>query len=230
LDNTEKQMLTNLLRNDANVPKSESISNNRLSWRQMGYVFIDWRIYLYVIIAVGDLAVKKCLIVYLPSIIQDMGFAKEQVCLMIIPPYALACLSSLLGGYLTMRRNEHSFHLAFFLSIGILGFILMISLINSGKASMYISICIAFCGTFPALSILLSWLTNNVGGHTKRAIAVGFVAAMGQIGGIIMPQVRLIFYFSLIDRNVSYRFIKMLTNRQHIAQAMPLVLVFCAWR
>jgi nitrate/nitrite transporter NarK len=161
----------------------------------MRYVFTDWRIYLYAIIAVGDLAVKKCLIIYLPSIILDMGFAKEQVCLMTIPPYALACLSTLLGGYVTTRRNEHSSHLAFFLSIGILGFILMISLIDSGKTAMYVSVCIAFCGAFPALSILLSWLTNNVGGHTKRAIAVGFVSATGQIGGIIMPQVRIIFFF-----------------------------------
>ncbi len=188
-------MLTNLLRIDSNVAKYESTSSNRLSWRQIRYAFTDWRIYLYAIIAVGDLAVTKYLTIYLPSIIQDMGFAKEQVCLMTIPPYALACLSTLLGGYVTTRRNKHSFHLAFFLSIGILGFILMISLVDSGKAAMYVSVCIAFCGALPALSILISWSTNNVGGPTKRVIAIGFVSAMGQIGGIIMPQVRIIFFF-----------------------------------
>src|SRR5260221_279759 len=122
-------MLTNLLRTDVNVSKCESTSSNKLSWRQMRYVFIDWHIYLYVIIAIGDLAVKKSLISYLPSIIQDMGFAKEQVCLMTMPPYALACLSSLLGGYLTTRRHEQ-FSSCFFSFNWYTGFYLDVSLIN----------------------------------------------------------------------------------------------------
>ncbi|CAF4158110.1 unnamed protein product [Rotaria magnacalcarata] len=33
-----------------------------------------------------------------------------------------------------------------------------------------------------------SKLKNNVGGHTKRTIVVGFVSAMGQLGGIMLPH------------------------------------------
>jgi hypothetical protein len=35
----------------------------------------------------------------------------------------------------------------------------------------------------------MSWLTKNVGGHTKRAMAVGFAMGIGQIGGIVAPLV-----------------------------------------
>jgi hypothetical protein len=73
--------------------------------------------------------------------------------------------------------------------MALLGFILMISLIDYNKWATYASTCIATGGTFGALTILLSWLTNNVGGHTKRVMAIGFVMSMGQIGGIVMPQV-----------------------------------------
>lgn len=182
-------MLTNLLRSDACVLKFESTSSSKISWHQMGYLFLDWHIYLYTVISVCDLAVQKCLFMYLPSIIQDMGFATEYVSLMIIPPYTFAFFSSLLGGYVATCRKEHSLCLAFLLSCGILGFILMMTSAYLSKAALYISVCVAFFGTFSALPVLASWFTNNVSGHTKLTVAVGFGSAMTQIGGIIIPYV-----------------------------------------
>ncbi|CAF1000613.1 unnamed protein product [Rotaria sordida] len=86
LDNCEKQLLTNLLREDAGLANSEPASSTRLSWRQVRYAFIDWRIYLYVMIAVGDLGVMKCLTTYLPELVKSMSDSKE-VHLMTIPLY-----------------------------------------------------------------------------------------------------------------------------------------------
>ncbi|CAF1068887.1 unnamed protein product [Rotaria sordida] len=188
LDNCEKQLLTNLLREDAGLANSEPTSSTRLSWRQVRYVFIDWRIYLYVMIAVGDLAVHKCLTTYLPELAKPMSDFKE-VHLMTIPLDFVACICCLLAGYSSSCRNEHSFHLAFCLSIALLGFILMITLYDQGNVALYVSTCIAYCGAFSAFPLLLSWLTNNVGGHTKRALAVGFLVGMAQMGGALAPLV-----------------------------------------
>ncbi len=66
----------------------------------------------------------------------------------------------------------------------------MVTLNVQGKAALYVSNCIACCGVFSGLPLLLSWITNNIGGHTKRFIAIGFVMTVGQIGGIIWPFVR----------------------------------------
>ncbi|CAF1060970.1 unnamed protein product [Rotaria sordida] len=57
------------------------------------------------------------------------------------------------------------------------------------NVALYVSTCIACCGTFSAFPLLLSWLTNNVGGHTKRAMAVSFFVGMGQMGGALAPLV-----------------------------------------
>ncbi|CAF1193017.1 unnamed protein product [Rotaria sordida] len=65
----------------------------------------------------------------------------------------------------------------------------MIILTNQNQAATYISICIAHCGTLAALPILVAWVTNNVGGHTKRAVAVSFATAVVQIGGVLVPQI-----------------------------------------
>jgi MFS family permease len=181
--------LTNLLRDDAGIADRE---NAQLSWRQVLYVFIDWRIYLYALIGIGNLGVAKYLTTYFPSLVEDMHHSEANVHIMTALPYASALVCCLLVSYSASRRNEHGFHLMFSLSVALLGFIIMLTLINRGKVVLYVSLCITCSAIFSALPLLLSWLTNNVGGHTKRSIAIGFVMGIGQIGGIISPFVRLL--------------------------------------
>jgi hypothetical protein len=68
----------------------------------------------------------------------------------------------------------------------------MIIPINRVTAELYVSTSIVCCGVFSAFPLLLSWLTNNVGGQTKRSIAIGFLMGISQIGGVILPFVRLL--------------------------------------
>ncbi|CAF3664230.1 unnamed protein product [Rotaria sp. Silwood1] len=179
LNNIEKQLLTNLLRDDAGVADSESIPGTRLSWRQVRYVFIDWQIYLYSIIAGGNFAATKYLIAFLPTLIKAAGYTKTEAHLMTALPYAVACVCALLVGYSSSHRNEHGYHLVFCLLVALLGFILMFTLSNQGKVAICISSTVSCCGAFSALSLPLSWLTNNVGGHTKRSMAISFVMGRG---------------------------------------------------
>jgi hypothetical protein len=190
LNNCEKQLLTNLLRDDSGIANGE---NALLSWQQVFYVFIDWRIYLYALIAIGNLGIMKYLTAYLPLLVEEMDIPKETgVHLMTVPLYVFVLMCCLLVSYSASRRYELGFHLMFCLIVALLGFILMLTLIDRGKATLYVSSCIACCGIFSAIPLLLSWLTNNIGGQTKRSIAIGFVLGIGQIDGIILPLVRLL--------------------------------------
>jgi sugar phosphate permease len=143
------------------------------------------------VIGICDFGVIKFVTMYLPSLIQSMGHTAATAHYMTAPPCVIAFVFCLLAGYSSSRQKEHGFHLAFCLAVGLLGFILLLALFNQGKTALFVSTCIACCGTFAACPLVLSWLTNNVGGHTKRATAVGFVVCIGQIGGIVAPQVRL---------------------------------------
>ena len=180
--------MTNLLIKDAGPANSESTSSTRLSWRQVRHAFIDWRVYLYVVIGVGNFTVFKCLVMYLPEFLNRMSVSKEEH-LLAIPIYFVICICCLTIGYSSSCRNEHSFRLIFCLLIALLGFILKVTLFNEGDIAMYVSTCIACCGTFSAVPLLFSWLAYNVGGHTKRAVAIGLTNTICQIGGVLGPQV-----------------------------------------
>lgn len=185
----EKQLLTNILLKDEIIPDSD---DSLLSWRQAFYVFIDWRIYLYVLINIGSLGLLKYITTYLPIVVGDIGIRQPELYLMAAPPYVIAFVYSLLVCYSSSKRNEHSFHLIFCLLIALLGFILMLTLIDQGKAVLYVSSCIVCSGISSSFPLLLIWLTKNVSGHTKKPIAIGFFVAIGQLGGVILPLVRLL--------------------------------------
>ncbi len=174
------------------MANSETESDSRLSWQQVRYVFIDWRIYLYVIIVVGNLGAMQSITLFLPSLVNDMNQSNSLTHLLTAPPYVIACLCCIIGGYSSSRRSEHGFHVAFFLFLALVGFILMASLADRGKIPVYISSCIACCGVYTAFPILLSWLTKNIGGHTKRAVAVCCFMTIGQLGGVLASQVRIL--------------------------------------
>ncbi|CAF4993933.1 unnamed protein product [Rotaria sp. Silwood1] len=55
LTNIEKQLLTNLLRDDVGLVDYNPASSTELSWREVHYVFVDWKVYLYAFTTVGNL-------------------------------------------------------------------------------------------------------------------------------------------------------------------------------
>ncbi len=190
LNNIEKQLLTNLLQNDAGVVNGDLTSTTRISWRQVYYVFIDWRIYLYALIAGGFNPIIICPSTFLTLIGETKDYSDAVVQLMMALSYVFAFVCCLLVGYSSSRRNEHGHHLAFCLIISLLGFILMLGLFGHGQVVTYIGIIISLSGVFSAFPLILAWLTNNVGGHTKRAMAIGCVMGISRIGGSVMFLVR----------------------------------------
>ncbi|CAF4008914.1 unnamed protein product [Adineta steineri] len=186
---SDQQTLTNCLLQDAGVSMNELTQNRIPSCQQIFCVFNDWRIYMYAVIAMGNYAITKYLTAYLPSLVHLMGYRPAEAHLLAIPPYTIACISCLLVGYSSSRRNEHVYHLVSCLLVALVGFVLWITLPVNAKVVMYISTCIACCGMFSAFPLLLSWLTNAINGRTETAMAISFIMGIGQIGGIVLPLV-----------------------------------------
>lgn len=131
----------------------------------------------------------RCWTVYSPSFTVVSPDNDPYARLWSVPPYVMASFCILILGYSASRKNEHGYHLTASLGISTIGFILMAILVNANPIAMYASLIITCCGTFSAFPILLSWLTNNIGGHTKRALAIGFMTGFGKLGGILAPWV-----------------------------------------
>lgn len=148
--------------------------------------------YLYFLISAGSLGTIKCLTLFHPTLIQSLINPPALVHLLIAPPYIIACLCCWLGGFSSSRRNEHGFHITISLSVGLLGFILMIIFAGRNTIAIYIGSCIACCGLYTSFPLALAWLTKNVSGQTKRTLAICIFMASGQLGGAISSQVSVV--------------------------------------
>lgn len=190
LNNIEKQLLTNLLRHDASIADHDLTLNSPVSWRQVRFVFIDWQIYLYGLINFGNAIVLLSLTTLLPALIKTTSNSQTTAHLVTIPFYTVGCICCLLVNYSSSRRNEHGYHVIFCLLVSLSGCILMLTLFEKGNVAIYISTGLTLCGVFPTFPLLLSWLTNNIGGHTKRTMAISFVIGIGEMSGIFIPEVR----------------------------------------
>lgn len=155
-------------------------------------MLLDRRIYLYFIIATANLGTSKCLALVYPSLIHDWIGSPSLAHLITAPPYMVACISCIVGGLSSSRRNEHGYHISFFLLIAILGFILMILFTEIDPLAVYIGSCVACCGLYPAFPLSLAWLTKNTSGPSKRALAVCLFTASGQIQSALSYQVKII--------------------------------------
>jgi cyanate permease len=182
-------MLTNRLRQDTGLSCN---GEHIFSWQQVRSVFFDWKVYLYMFIYVGNSIAAHCLIIYLPTLIsKGMGFSNANAQLMSAPPHVISCVTTLLISFSAGHFNERGYHLTFALLIGIIGYILLITLTKYGATVLYIATCITCVGTYSTIPLIMSWFTNNIGGHTKRAVAIGFIIGFGNISGIVVGHVSL---------------------------------------
>jgi hypothetical protein len=47
---------------------------------------------------------------------------------------------------------------------------------------MYVASIITTTGVFSHIPAMLSWFTNNIGGHTKRGVATAIIISIGNVG------------------------------------------------
>lgn len=119
---------------------------------------------------------------FLPTIIKSMGYKNSKAQLMTVPPYVVACVFTISGGFLADQFKQRGIFMIGFCLLAIIGFTMLISTEN---------VHIQYAGTFLAASGIyanipggVAWNSNNIGGSTKRAVGLGLHAACANLGGI----------------------------------------------
>ncbi|CAF1336783.1 unnamed protein product, partial [Didymodactylos carnosus] len=184
LDEDERQLLIERLRVDAGAA-----NEIHFSWKQVQDVFTDYHVYLYVIMFIGHVCPVYCISLFLPTIINGMGYTKMAAQGLSACPYLIACVFVILFALSSANTMERGLHTSFTAMISIIGFTLLLVLTKYGPQALYIATFIACIGVFTNLPPLLSWITNNIGGHTKRNVAIAFIVSVGNLGGVVAGQI-----------------------------------------
>ncbi|KAF3767030.1 MFS general substrate transporter [Cryphonectria parasitica EP155] len=127
---------------------------------------------------------------FLPSIIQSLGYTAAKAQLLTIPPYAFAFVTTLSVAALSERLNKRAPFLAGSAAFGAIGYIILLANKNptARPGISYLGTFFAAGGIYPATALALSWPAINVSGQTKRAVANAMQISIGNCGAVLGTQ------------------------------------------
>jgi MFS family permease len=157
---------------------------------KMKYIFAslkDWKTWLGIFVYVGADMPLYAFSLFLPTIINQLGFTANPANLLTVPVYVFACIVTCGVGFTADRRGRRGYFNIGFLCIGAAGYIILVASRNA--ALSYFAVYMATCGIYPVIPNTVSWVSNNVEGSYKRSVSLAMVISLGNINGAVSSNV-----------------------------------------
>ncbi|PSR82838.1 major facilitator superfamily domain-containing protein [Coniella lustricola] len=169
---------------------SDCTHDERFTWGNVLKAFKDPKCWLYGLAFHTMSLPLYTLSLFMPSIIQSLGYTAANAQLLTIPPYAFAFATTLSIAALSERFNQRALFLAGSSAFGTIGYIILLS--NTDPTARpgvsYAGTFFAAGGIYPATALALSWPAINVSGQTKRAVANAMQISIGNLGAVLGTQ------------------------------------------
>ncbi|KAF2114154.1 major facilitator superfamily domain-containing protein [Lophiotrema nucula] len=155
--------------------------DDTFEWKYVKAAFLDWQVWTNIWVYWGIVAPLYGISLFLPTIINNLGYTSSTAQLLTVPIYITASVLAIAVAYLSDRYGKRSPIILACLVIMAVGFIMCISTDTPGV--VYAGVFIAACALYPAFPGNITWLSNNVAGSTKRATAQAIQIAGGNLAG-----------------------------------------------
>ncbi|KAJ5159419.1 uncharacterized protein N7482_006423 [Penicillium canariense] len=181
LSKEEREFIQFRLRND-----NDSTRDETFSWSAVLDAFKDPKVWLYGL-GFHTLSLPLyTLSLFLPTIINELGYSAAEAQLLTVPPYAVATIMTIGVAILSEKTHRRAPFIMGSAALACIGYIILLSEHRAGVS--YVGTIFAAAGLYPAVAIVLSWPANNVSGQTKRCIAGALQISIGNLGAVIGTQ------------------------------------------
>nr|GAT46680.1 high-affinity nicotinic acid transporter [Mycena chlorophos] len=164
-----------------------SAAGEKLRWKYIWKSLIDWKTWCGMMIYVGADMPLYAFSLFLPTIINQLGFDATPANLLTVPVYVWACMITCLVGFLADKYQNRGIFNLVFLCIGGAGYIILIA--SRNPALSYFATFVATCGIYPIIPNTIAWMSNNVEGSYKRSVSLAMVISFGNINGAVSSNV-----------------------------------------
>ena len=124
---------------------------------------------------------------FLPSIIEGMGYEDTTAQLFTVPPNFLAFLVVIGVSFLSDRIKMRGPLIISGFTIAAIGYIMQLATSTSGVR--YAGTFFIAAGAFPCSPLVLAWLSNNLAPHYTKATGLGFIVAFGNCGAFVAVSI-----------------------------------------
>jgi len=147
----------------------------------------DYKMWLGMVIYMGCDMPLYAFSLFLPTIVQGLGYTGAKAQLLTVPPYAAAAVLTILIGYIADRTRQRGLCNIAVSLIGIVGFSMLLG--AESNSVRYAGTFLGALGIYPCIANTISWVSNNIEGVYKRGVVLGFVIGWGNLNGIVSSNI-----------------------------------------
>jgi len=123
----------------------------------------------------------------MPQIIRNMGFTSTRAQLLTAPPYTCGAIAAVVSAYFADRLTWRMPFIVGSQSLLVIAYAILFvkaENISDNVPLCYFCVFLACIGVYPILPGVNTWTINNLAGAEKRAAGIGWMIAMGNLGGL----------------------------------------------
>lgn len=163
-------------------------ANEKFEWTYVKDALIDIKTYFSFVIQFCQDTILYGFSTFLTAILKlGLGYTAREAQYMSVPVYILAGIVFLASAYLSDRLRLRGPIFFGYNILGAVGYILLLSVSNN--AVKYFACYLITFSLYTGTGLNISWLTNNVAPHYKRATALGLNQTLGNLSGAIAGQI-----------------------------------------
>jgi len=178
---TEEERAVAVLRMTEDVGEADKDSEEQSPFAGLFMAVKDVKIYILMITFTAYVT-GLSFNAYFPSLTKTLGFGYITTLLMSAPPWAFACVVSLINAWHSDRQQERCWHIVGPICVGIVGFV--ISMATSNTAARYVALFLQ-ASSYAGFIVFYSWISSSFPRPpAKRAVAIAMINAFSQLGNI----------------------------------------------
>ena len=182
----EKEWVIHRLRYQGSQESGKLVAEEEgFRWKYVVDAFTDWQIYLGLWMYWGIVCPLYGTSLFLPSIINELGYESSTAQLLTVPIYITAAVLAVVVAWFSDRSGQRSPYIFSLMCVIATGFIICIAASAKGNVPglVYAGIFIAVCGIYPAFPGNVCWISNNLAGSYKRAAGMAIHIGVGNLAG-----------------------------------------------
>jgi len=165
---------------------NDATRNEKFTWTGVYQALRDPKIYLYGLCFYTLSLPGYTLSLFLPTIINGLGYSATQAQLLSIPPYAIAFITTMSTAVVAEKTRRRAPLIIGSSAVSIVGYIMLIT--SRWPGMSYAGTIMAAAGIFSGGAIVMSWPATNVSGQTKRATSHAMQISIGNLGAAMGTQ------------------------------------------
>ena len=126
---------------------------------------------------------------YLPTVLSELGYSASDAQVQTIPIYAAAFVVAIITAWMSDRLRHRYGFVILGAAINIIGYIILLAQATVSVKVRYFALYLVECGIWIGAPVEVVWLTNNLGGHYKRAVGSAVQVGMGNLSGFISSNI-----------------------------------------